>query len=965
MRIKLMDFQKSASERLLKNIAKMRREYEEDERLSATCLQAPTGSGKTVISADAIETLFFGNDELQIDGDEKACVLWISESPNLNAQTRNRFMSISDKLADTIFDNRHIETIGNDFCAGRELLDKHHVYFLSKDLLGKGKLLTKGSEANGGRTFWDVLNRTIQDRDRHLYLFIDEAHRGLGENKSSETGTPTIYANLIDGADGRMPMPIVIGISATPQRFEKAMMTRPNRDLIATVEIKPSDVQESGLLKDVIELRIPAEDDHVEHQYIDMACERFDLARQRWAAYCEKEDEDTVTPVLVMQVVDGISNEALKTLCDQVMHKLPDLNPQISFAHVFGSRSDIAPGGKYYIPYIEPENVADTTSVQVLFAKEAISNGWDCPRAEVIFSQRRRTNPTYITQLIGRMVRTPLARRIDSDESLNSVACYLSDFNPEAAQDVVDYLTGKKDDLGVPPVSEVLVDPVRVEPVIPRTREDYDREVAEYEKQIEEAKKQQEEKQETLFNDINNDSEFDEIDETPVIDMPAVNEKPQPSPSISKPQAKSFTPPINIPKPAPLTKRDNSFTADDMKQVHEAWDSLIVERVPFGEAKNSFIALLDTATLMMDTGWDSKAGEDVRKEFCKRLDAQMLIHSDEYKEARHKVEVAEMEIISIDKLHGNTITYAHDDPIADDFGIATAAKAADKVFGGKDLVKEYRKQSRLINKLKNREVDLRLAAVSNSPSLIREMQNWAKSKRDEYLETHRLDRDYVSEEYRQEYDRLQNESGLAIERSVQWPSGKMVSGSNDEQGKLARYPKHILQDEDGLFPAHLNNLENHVLSKEMTRSNAVAFYRNPEHARTPTAFSVIYTTSLGKRGACHPDFIFFMRDSDGKVRPAIVDGHGAHLDDAIAKLKGYVRYIQLYPEMFAQFISVSDLSNSTEYRAVDLKDLRVQDLIMNYSDDSAESLYTSELSLHYGDRGEIPELMKAFNVVQV
>ena len=53
------------------------------------------------------------------------------------------------------------------------------------------------------------------------------------------------------------------------------------------------------------------------------------------------------------------------------------------------------------------------SDIRVLFAKEAISTGWDCPRAEVIFSMRSHQDDTYIAQLIGRMVRTPLAESVN------------------------------------------------------------------------------------------------------------------------------------------------------------------------------------------------------------------------------------------------------------------------------------------------------------------------------------------------------------------------------------------------------------------------------------------------------------------------------------------------------------------------------------------------------------------------
>lgn len=184
MRIELKEFQVDAVTKLLDDIAKMRGMYQHYQQPTSVCLAAPTGSGKTVICSALIEALFFGNDEIGVLPDESAVVLWLSDSPSLNDQTLMRFVSASDKLADWIGDRRHLEVVGNDFCATHEELEPGHVYFLSKDLLGKGKLLVRGSEANSGRVFWDVLAHTIQNASRNLYLFIDEAHRGLGhENK--------------------------------------------------------------------------------------------------------------------------------------------------------------------------------------------------------------------------------------------------------------------------------------------------------------------------------------------------------------------------------------------------------------------------------------------------------------------------------------------------------------------------------------------------------------------------------------------------------------------------------------------------------------------------------------------------------------------------------------------------------------------------------------------------------------
>jgi hypothetical protein len=379
MRVKLKDFQAGAVERLLSSMGKMQELYERDGMLSAVSLTAPTGSGKTVMSAAAIESLFFGSADTGQEADDKACVLWLSDSPSLNDQTRARFVGVADKLADWISDERHLETVTNTFGASHDSFEPRHVYFMNKDLLGRGKLLTKGGEDNNGRVFWDIVDKTIRDPERHLYLFIDEAHRGLGMNTSGSGSAATIYANLIDGYGARAPMPVVVGISATPQRFEGAMGQRPGRTLLPAVEVTPRQVQESGLLKDTIELRVPENDDPVDHQYLDMACARFAAADEMWRDYCKSEGEPQVDPLLIVQVRDRIGADGLKLLCDQITCKLDGLNPLTSFANVFGEHADISMGNAYSIPYVEPELVQQERHIRVLFAKEAISNGWVFP----------------------------------------------------------------------------------------------------------------------------------------------------------------------------------------------------------------------------------------------------------------------------------------------------------------------------------------------------------------------------------------------------------------------------------------------------------------------------------------------------------------------------------------------------------------------------------------------------------
>jgi len=52
-------------------------------------------------------------------------------------------------------------------------------------------------------------------------------------------------------------------------------------------------------------------------------------------------------------------------------------------------------------------------------------------------SFRAAVDRTHITQLLGRMVRSPLARRIAGNERLNSVDCLLPKFSKKTVEDVV------------------------------------------------------------------------------------------------------------------------------------------------------------------------------------------------------------------------------------------------------------------------------------------------------------------------------------------------------------------------------------------------------------------------------------------------------------------------------------------------------------------------------------------------
>lgn len=465
MKFTLKPYQEDAVVAALGNLERARLLFHRDGEESSFSLTAPTGAGKTVMAAAAIEALFFGNADLEINPDPGAVVIWFSDDPNLNEQTRMRLLEASDKLT-----HSHLVTIEPPF--DRPRLEPRKVYFLNTQKLGKKSRLVRGHVEDEdqarmefaavpdlqGRTIWETIGNTINDDDLTLYLILDEAHRGF--NASTGREKPTIVRQLITGVGQQPPIPVVWGISATIERFQEAMKaadaTRDRRALPA-VNVDPALVQESGLVKDTVALNIPHEAGNFDSVLVRLAARKLKESTERWANYAEAEGlPEPVKPLLVLQTPNTPDPDDVGLALDTIFDEFPELGAD-QVRHVLGDHQTQR-FGPYEVPWIEPQLVEDRTHVRILVAKDAISTGWDCPRAEVLVSFRPAQDNTHITQLLGRMVRSPLARRIQGDEVLNSVECILPFFDRTTAGKVVKYLTGQLTEMPGTTGKKVLLD---------------------------------------------------------------------------------------------------------------------------------------------------------------------------------------------------------------------------------------------------------------------------------------------------------------------------------------------------------------------------------------------------------------------------------------------------------------------------------------------------------------------------
>lgn len=433
MRETLFPFQETALADLHKKIRNAHLMWADDNP-QIISFSAPTGAGKTIIMTTLFEELLYGTAEELADPD--TIIVWLSDSPQLNEQTRLKIESKSDKI-------RVGDLVTIDSSFNRETLEPGHIYFLNTQKLGSDKLLTTRYDFHE-HTIWETLTNTAEKAAKHLYVVIDEAHRGTMQSRQAENKAQSIMQKFIKGSeeDGLCIMPLVIGVTATPQRFDA--LAAGTASTVQKVVVSPADVRESGLLKDYILLHIPEVALGADMTTFEEAVRNWMEKCRRWGLYCEREHEPVpVHPILVVQVEDGSGSEVSRTdigACLAAIEETLGRNLQPGEAvHTFNDRGNLDFGG-LEVRQVEASRIQEDNDIKVVFFKMNLSTGWDCPRAETMMSFRGAQDYTFIAQLLGRMIRTPLARRVKSDASLNNVVLYLPYFNKETAQTVIQAL---------------------------------------------------------------------------------------------------------------------------------------------------------------------------------------------------------------------------------------------------------------------------------------------------------------------------------------------------------------------------------------------------------------------------------------------------------------------------------------------------------------------------------------------
>lgn len=855
MKFTLKDYQSDAVRDALANLRKARRYWYNEGDKSAFSLTAVTGAGKTVMAAAALEALFHGDDEFDFDADPGAVVIWFSDDPSLNEQTRFRLLEASDRI-------NHSDMVVVEHPFSRPKFEAGKIYFLNTQKFGKNSLLVRGFDDKGGLfegrpdaqayTLWDTIQNTIEDPDLTLYLVLDEAHRGMGTpTAASETAKSTIVQRIINGAAGVKGISVVWGISATVERFDKAIVSAGQHVKLPNVVVDPVKVQESGLIKDDILLGVPDEVGDFDTVLVRRAADKLKEATDAWAKYARQQESSEVVPLLVFQVPNMPDPNEVGRWLDTLFARYPEL-PADCVANVFGEHST-QHFGQYEVPYIEPQRVQDSAWVRVLVAKDAISTGWDCPRAEVMVSFRSASDKTHITQLLGRMVRTPLARRIPGNERLNSVECLLPKFNRKTVEDVVKALLSGDDTS--PPTGRVLVNPVEM---------------------------------------------------TPNTGASAV--------------------------------------------VWEAFEALPSQTRPQKSAKPAK-RLTALAQELADDSILEGAGRKAHAALHAALDKFQTENAEKIKAKRNSVlEVDGKTVVA--SLKNKTMTFNEFWEEADIAVIDDAYRCAARIFSP-DVSRSYVEY--LADKVADREGDpekyleaiMEMRVTVAGLGLMTEVQAWFDAEADklakgwlaEYAPQIKALKHDRQEAYRQIVEMSTEPQDVSLVRpESQFEMTKVRE--NDKETALPTWKHHLLCDENGNYPAQLNDWETTVFETESKREGFAFWYRNPQYPGQ-SSLGIAYVEA-DQYKIVRPDFLFFA-EQNGKVVVDFVDPHSLHLADALPKLQGLALYAEHHPHAYRRIESIAEVKG--KLRVLDLKRLDVQQAIA-YAQD-AVSLFGGGLADDY------------------
>lgn len=406
MNINLKNYQEKAVGEL---IATFKTLLTKEEQKKVCVFQAPTGSGKTLMTAKFIEEIIREVPEMDL------CFVWISIGKGeLHLQSKHSLERVFGGAP-------RVSLVEEEFTGGRERIVRNEVVVVNWEKLRskeretgdwKNILMKDGEKLN----FRDVLSKTREQRK--VIMIIDESHIGATAERTNEL-RDEINADVI------------LEMSATPK------ITPDPRDLArgtaGYVFVEPKDVIDEGMIKKELIINEKIDeitDDEADSQEVVLQTaykKRLELKK-----LFEKEKAN-INPLVLVQIPTA---EAGEDKIKAVRKFLADKG--------ITERKEGVGNGKLAIWLSEQKSeTLDWVSepdneIEFLIFKQAIDTGWDCPRAHILVKFRESHSETFEIQTVGRILRMPEQKHYASEDlnrgyiytNVQSIIVKKEEYNP-------------------------------------------------------------------------------------------------------------------------------------------------------------------------------------------------------------------------------------------------------------------------------------------------------------------------------------------------------------------------------------------------------------------------------------------------------------------------------------------------------------------------------------------------------
>lgn len=335
-----------------------------ENKLNEITFKAPTGSGKTFMMAK------FMNEVLSIDKDIIFLVSTLSKG-NLAKQNFDQFTLYAEK---GMFTSLKPFLINSEISGEENLFIPmgYNVYILPRDLYKKNTKLMKGPMESFLKT---ITQRLSVDNgivsiggNKSIYLIKDECHQAT---------------NNLDNLS-KMYFAKTFNFSATPKL---------SRGQIPDVEITTTEAVNAKLIKEIVEGN--------EYDDLKVAVDKF---KEIKSEYIKKLH---INPCMIIQ----ISNK------DKVKEELNEIIPilnanELKWIYIVNEKKECDTNDVFKVKKLPVEKWKDyakenLSTIDVVIFKLTISEGWDIPRACMLYQKRDVESSQLNEQVIGRVRRNP------------------------------------------------------------------------------------------------------------------------------------------------------------------------------------------------------------------------------------------------------------------------------------------------------------------------------------------------------------------------------------------------------------------------------------------------------------------------------------------------------------------------------------------------------------------------------